>query len=288
MTHRPVPLLVLALIGCAARPEPATSIVTCHDAGALPAPLLEAGNVLLFGEIHGSRELPALFGEAVCSAARAGLPVEVGLEHPRGEQASVDAFLASAGDSSDVGALLAAPFWSRTYQDGRSSRATVALLERLRRLSAAGLPVRVFLFDLDPGDDRTARDEKMAENLAAHVRERPEAIVLALTGEVHAWTSLGAPWNPAFRPMGWHLEQAGIRVRSLGRATPAGTVWICTSAATSDCGERETGATTALPSGRAEGIELLPEEAERGYIGLYGVPTLEASPPAVGEPPRGD
>jgi len=282
-TIRPCVLVLLVFAhGCAglhgvARPAPAGE---CAREAALPDDLLEPGSVLLFGEIHGTAELPRFFGEAVCTAAASGLAVEVGLEVAGAEQPSVDAFLASPGGAADVEALAATDFWSRDYQDGRSSQAMVALLDHMRRLRASGLPLHVFLFDLDPGEDMSRRDEAMAANIAAHARAHPVALTMALTGEVHSWKTRGAPWDPELLPMGWHLDQAGIRVRSLGRATPAGTAWICTGGSPSDCGSKETRATGTLPSGRAAGIELLPEPSPRGYAGMYATSSLTASPPA--------
>ena len=153
------------------------------------------------------------------------------------------------------------------------------LLERVRHLRAQGLPIHVFLFD-GSYTDAAVRDRGMAETIATHVRAHPEALMMVLTGEVHAARGRGSPWDPAFLPMGWHLVERGLRVRSLGRATPAGTVWTCSSASVADCRQRDVKAMGALPSGATSGIELLPELSPRGYDGLYATPTLTASPPA--------
>lgn len=253
----------------------------CGATLSLPKELLVPGGVVLFGEIHGVQELPAVFGDAVCATASSGAPVEIGIEAPKSEQASFDRFLASQGTPSDRTALLATPFWSGAYQDGRRSQARADLLDRLRRMRGAGLPIGVFLFDVDAGDDAGARERAMAENIAAHVRAHPDAVTLVLVGEVHAWKTQGSPWDPGFLPMGWHLVQGGLRVRSLGRATPTGTAWVCTSASPDDCGTIGTKATEPLPSGGASGVELLPAPSARGYDGLYGTTSLTASRPAV-------
>lgn len=279
--------LTVVFQGCASMhsgPQPATArkthLAVCAAAPALPKEPLEPGSVLLFGEIHGVQELPSVFGEAVCSTAASGLAVEVGLEVPKAEQAKVDFFLASSGGPSDVETLLATPFWSREFQDGRSSQARVALLERFRQLRASGIPIHVFLFDINTDQDAAQREKTMSENIAAHVQAHPQALTMVLVGEVHAWKTQGSPWDPNFLPMGWHLEQAGLHVRSLGRSTPAGRAWICSGVSPGDCGSRETKATAVLPSGRTAGIELLPQPSTRGYDGLYGTPTLTPSPPA--------
>jgi hypothetical protein len=287
-------LLTLAMCGCAGMrewrdlaPAPGAQAERCGETVSLPADLLEPGGVVLFGEIHGVQELPAAFGGAVCAAASSGHRIEVGLEAPRGDQPNVDRFLGSPGSPADIEALLGTPFWSSEYQDGRRSRARVDLLDRLRRMRASGLPVSVFLFDIDRGEDESRRERKMADNLEAVVRSHPAEVTLVLIGEVHAWKTPGSPWDPGFKPMGWYLAEAGLRVRSLGRATPAGTAWICTSGSPGDCGSKSTKATRSLPSGRTTGVELFSSPGPHGYDGLYGTATLTASPPAArGNPPH--
>ena len=93
--------------------------------------LIAPGAIVLFGEIHGTEESPAFFGDAACAALARGAAVTAALEIPREERARIDAFLASAGTPDDRRALLAGAFWRRGYQDGRSSRATAAFLDRL-------------------------------------------------------------------------------------------------------------------------------------------------------------
>jgi hypothetical protein len=227
------------------------------------------------------QELPAFFGEAVCSTATSGLPVEIGLEMPRADQAKVDSFLASPGAESDVLALLATPFWSAA-QDGRPSQARVALLQRIRQLRALGLPLDVFLFDADTVNSSADRESKMADNLATLARAHPEALTMVLVGEVHSWKTKGTPWDPEYLPMGYRLAESSINVRSVGRSTPAGTAWTC-SGTTPDgmtCDTKPVPATPSLPSGRTAGIELLPEPSTRGYDGRYATPSLTSSPPA--------
>jgi hypothetical protein len=237
---------------------------------------------VLSGEVHGTQELPRFFGEAVCATATGGLPVEVGLEIPTEDQAVVERFLTSAGGVSDIAALLETPFWTDAYQDGRRSQAMLALLQRLRDLRARGFRLDVFGFDAYKAKSPGTRDAAMAEAIVARARAHPDAVTLALAGEVHAWKAKGTPWNPEFETMGWHLVNAGVRTWSLGRSTPAGQTWVCTGGAPSDCGPQSTPATTPLPGGRTRGIEMLSQPSKRGNDGMYAVPTLTMSPPARG------
>jgi hypothetical protein len=279
-------LLVLGgmAAGCVFRPAVVSEkrqAVACGPGATLPSGVGKPGEVLLFGELHGTEEIPVVFGEAVCAVAREGTPVAVGLEIARSEQAAVDTFLASGGGAAAVEALTGTPHFTRDYQDGRSSRAMLGLLERLRQLRGAGLPLEVLPVDLDPAQRAPDRDRGMADNLAAAARAHPASVTMALVGEVHAWKAKGAPWKKDFTPMGRHLVEMGLPVRSLGRATPAGTAWVCLGAEAKDCGSRKTkAAPDAMPSGRKNGIELLAKPSERGFDGLFATATLTASPPA--------
>lgn len=285
-------LMATLLAGCvtthtAMKPpaQPAASREACAPEAALPKEWTTPGSIVLFGEIHGVKELPSFFGEAVCSAAQSGVPVAVGLEIPVSEQPSIDSFLRSSEQPSDVELLLKGPFWTRKDQDGRSSQARVELLERIRRLRAAGLPVRVFLFDINEGENLDGREKSMALNISNQTRSHASELTLVLVGEVHAWKTKGTPWDEDFLTMGWHLADSGLRVYSLGRSTPDGAAWMCSKEMREDspmsCGPHATHAFQPLASGRTHGIELLSEPSSRGNDGLYAVPTLTESPPAV-------
>ena len=269
--------------GSGTSPSTTNPAPACTAAAPLPEGLLQASGVVLFGEIHGTQEIPSFFGEEVCAAAASPLPIEVGLEVMQSEQTRVDAFLASAGTEADIAALTSGAFWTRDMQDGRSSRAMLGLLDRLRQLKAQGAPLHVFLFDSDDFHNQAERDKGMADNIAAHVRSHPDAVTMALTGEVHAWKTKGAGWDPEFLPMGLHLAGAGVHVVSLGRATPSGTVWTCQGPSPDDCGANGIKPFGAMPSGGTAGIELLPAPGKHGYDGMYATPTLTASPPARSE-----
>jgi hypothetical protein len=289
-------VLVLAFLtsGCSVLrlgSEPIDKIRTdpCKGGAALPAKLLEPGGALLFGESHGTKELPAFFGEAVCWTSGA-LPVQAGLEVPGAEQGRVETFLASPGAATDVEALTAGPFWTTSSPDGRTSKAMVALLDRLRRLRVEGRPIEVFLFDIDDSSDMAGRDRAMADTIAARVGAHAEALTMVLVGNLHAQKNKGTPSDPDFEPMGWHLAGAGVRVVSLNHAAPAGTAWTCQPAPGSapDCGSHAFPGTPPLPSGRTIGIEILAEPTTEGYDGFFATPTMTASPPALQVPTVGE
>jgi hypothetical protein len=124
-------------------------------AGATPvvnalAALLAAGRILLVGEVHGTREMPAAFGDLVAHAVKMGLHVRVGLELPEDLSSS----------------------WT---DDGRSSKAMAAMRKRVRAL---GVPIFGF--------QRKRGDLDYADVIAREAS--PDTIVIALMGSTHART----------------------------------------------------------------------------------------------------
>ena len=144
---------------------------------------LDGAPMILLGELHGFEAVPAFAVDLACRMATAGKPVMLALEIPRQEQDRIDAFLASKGDPTNEAALLAGEFWRRPFQDGRSSRARLALLEAVRAFRAKGVRIRVVAVD-DAAVPGPARDEAMASGLLA--ARRPGEIAVLLAGDLHA------------------------------------------------------------------------------------------------------
>ena len=248
----------------------------CAPPAAL-GPLLKPGHVLLLGEMHGTVESPAFTSAVVCSALERGLEVVVGLEIPYHEQGLFDAFLASDGGEPAERSLLASEFWTRAYQDGRSSEAMLGLVRDLRDRLARGAPLRLVLFD----EQVQGRDAAMAARLAAAIERVPNAFVVALSGNLHARIARGSPWDESFEPMGMLVRArlTGRSVVSLDVSASGGNAWYCTTADAETCGERAVRGRDVEPLG----VRLSPG-ASPHYSGRYSVGELHASPPAVRAP----
>jgi RND family efflux transporter MFP subunit len=229
--------------------------------------LMRAGALVLLGELHGTREIPLLAGALACRAAHRGLRVQLGLELPSADAHALQSFL-----QGEPAPLLAAPRWTSAEQDGRTSEAMLVLLEQLRALRAQGLQVEPFFFDPGPHPDWNVRDQHMAEAVLARARSDPQALVLVLTGDLHARTVPGLPWDSQALPMGVHLRQARPDTVSLLVRHGGGSAWICKPecAAAQVGGEPEPG----------RGLSRWPTDA-RGHDGAYAVDVITASPPAV-------
>jgi hypothetical protein len=180
-----------------------------------------ASALTLVGELHGNVESPAWVGSVACALARSG-EVVVALEMSRSEQHRISMFMRSAGAPSDQSALVAGPFWRG--QDGRASEAVVSLLERLRRMAAAGASVSVTA--IDDWKNPAGRDAAMASALRELRTVRPDARVIALMGNLHARSNPREPSKgPDDHPVGYLLRD--LKPLSVLVEYSGGFTWAC-------------------------------------------------------------
>lgn len=151
----------------------------------------EAGahRIVVIGEMHGTREAPAVMAALSERYAKEG-PLLVALEVWRTEHAALSAYMSSDGGSSARGHVRAQPFWDRAPEenDGRRTEDMLDLLEALRRLRVGGYDVAVVPFDIGPDAfvDSAARSRDMATHLRTAFNALPRGRMVVLTGNVHA------------------------------------------------------------------------------------------------------
>lgn len=181
---------------------------------------------VVVGEAHGTRELPEAFGDLVCNLARDGRPLTVGLEFLPSEQAALDAYLGSDGGAEAASRLLESPGWGDRH--GRASEAIFQLVERLRLMRRAGSDLAVTAFD-HPTETSAGtsalREETMARLLLEARAQRPEALVVALTGVGHAGRGPWTSFDPPFPSMTQHLATETTLTVNFARA--GGEAWAC-------------------------------------------------------------
>jgi hypothetical protein len=234
------------------------------------APLPGAGQLwslpelrfVLVGEMHGTTETPAVFADLVCAARAAKRPIVAAVElHDR---RAVDLFLASG----DRVSLLSSEEWKG--RDGRTSAAMLSLFDRLRALKAGGIVSSVVAFSIARAGEPSAVEERMATALLQAAGQSPGALVIALTGNVHA-SKAAIPQIGPYRLMASFLPAA--QTISLLVADRGGQAWNCQS---DGCGPHP-----LKSSGESErGVTLTsPRSAYDGVLST-GLPAT-ASPPAV-------
>jgi len=269
-------LSTAALFLTAALPSATDAAETaCHSIPGAAA-LLRPGAIILLGELHGTAEAPQAVAELACEALAAGRRVIVGLELPQADQGNADDFMTSQGTTADRQRLLAGEFWQRGYQDGRTSAAMLELHARLGALAATSGDLDVVYID-DPAQP-ASRDHAMAQRILAARSATPEALIIALTGNLHNRLTRGTRWNPDHEPMGLFIarEVPAADLVSLEMTYGSGSAWICQGSQAADCGVAELG---GRPAG-GDGIVLQRDASDPSVSGSLYLGPITASPPA--------
>jgi hypothetical protein len=232
---------------------------------------------IVMGELHGTAETPSAFGDLVCLAAASRRPIVVVLERPETEQPEIDTYLKSDGGADAQAELTRAPMWHGRFQDGRSSRAYLALIERLRVMAQAQMIAGVIAAQPNkaPPIDAAHYERNMAQ-MVETAGASSETLALMLVGNIHAMTKpVTPPGSASYIPMAGLLPQAGTR--TLNAISNGGAAWNC-SGSPMVCAAHTNGYDGKE---RLRGIVMTSDPASP-YSGSFnlGVPST-ASPPVI-------
>jgi len=247
------------------------SSTTCAALDAVPPAVLDAP-FLVFGEVHGTREVPAFVAAYLCAAAKAQRRIALALEYPAGEQHALDAFMASGGKEQDVRRLTGTAFWSRDRQDGRTSAAMLRMLDSIRALRTSNADIKVVAID---GDGAPAgRDAFMAGKLRTELDGGADRQLLLLIGGLHAVRTKGNRFNPHYESAVYLL--ADKRPLALTVGTSGGTAWVCQGPTPASCRATNWDINRVSPAPRTA-FSLVPPSSQ--FDGVFFVGATTASPP---------
>ncbi|EIL88112.1 hypothetical protein UU9_13388 [Rhodanobacter fulvus Jip2] len=237
--------------------------MNCSEPDGLPR-----GKLLLFGEMHGSKETPALIAQLACFLSK-HQEVAIGLEIPSRDQPLIDAYLASRGTNASREKLMSSVFW-KTDRDGRSSAAMFELIDAIRDLKEHGRAIDLFAFDDQPGTT-LERNVAIANGIRRFVKEHREAKVVALMGNIHAMQDPMNIGKEKLVPSGYLLKD--LTPISILVTYPKGTIWACMP----DCRKHDLSPRTPVagPAGFKNGATL------DGYSRMFLLNSITASPPAI-------
>lgn len=226
----------------------------------------KAVNIVMFGEYHGTSEMPNIVAQAICASVRrdSKRPVVLALEMPTDEQADLDLYLMSDGSKAACERLISAEGWR--LSDPRRTQAVLSLIETVRSLRQQH-PVRVLAFDGKPQPGTSPdREAAMAEALARAAGEDSRPMVIVHTGAGHADKQGFTSRVPPFAAAAGRLPPK--QVITLAFARVGGSFWGCASAD----GDRSRGCgAQAMPAReplRSPGI-VLDKGARDGFDGIY-------------------
>lgn len=273
---------IALLAGCLSAARPALVPPPVDGSGGAVELLAQAmGNrpLVLLGEMHGTREIPALVADLVADRLGSGERVVLALEIGEREQPAVDRYLSSGGTAADRAALLAGEHWTEPTHDGRDSRAMYDLIERMRLARTDGRDIAVLPFDAGGPD----RSRSMADRIRQAVSRHPQARTVVLAGNVHAMTA-PPPWpmldegKPVAPPMSMGRLLGDLSPLSIHITAPSGAYWTCVAGV---CGPQPAGSGPVPPR-----PQLRVERADQPWRRTLVLPSFSASPPAVQAEPR--
>jgi hypothetical protein len=239
--------------------------------------------VIWVGEMHGTVEMPAMFGDLVCIASTRGRPVVVALERSQNDQALWDDFMTSDGTQADRDKLLNGV--DSKSQDGRSSEAMFVLAERLRKLKHQGRIIGVQLIvapkrlDSDQSHFLAEHEAGMAHSVMEARRKQPDALVLVYSGMVHAQNSV-SPFDSSLRVAASLIpETERISMDLIG---DSGEFWACTDRCKIQAYEGSDHPRGVLLASEAKSIDDASRAYATGYdvVGYIGM-KLTASKPVA-------
>jgi len=240
-----------ALLAALTMATPAAQ-ASCH--AAIKARLPQLGTVI-FGEIHGTKEIPAYFAACVREFADRGETIRVFLEFDAADTEHTAQYLRGEIDEA---ALLSSRRWSG--QDGRSS---IAMLDLHRALK--GQDVVGFL----PERGAAGSNAGMGE---IFLRQRlASGYNLVLTGDDHARLRPGK--EDGYVPFGQYVQARAKNVLSLRARYSGGTAWTCMPYCEANPMPRNG---PALPM-----QQISFASKDKAFTGHFSVGAISASPPAV-------
>lgn len=235
--------VVLASAGSAIATQPAINKTPdCTPQSQLDVSQIKQ-QIVLVGEVHGTKELPEFTSGLVCSLLKDGRSVILALERFAEEQEHLQRYIESDGNAADRAALLGVHMWASRWQDGRSSEAMFALVEDIRKLRKSGQRVGILAMQhldnlkvpmtkaesahLSPADNdiySRINDRSMADSLLfASVLYRKYTIV-GLAGYKHTSTKKGSSRDADYLPMG-HVISSMAPTFIIGVRHGGGEFW---------------------------------------------------------------
>ncbi len=258
---------------------------------------------VVFGELHGTTEAPALIARIICAEAMKSRRVLLAVEHSSWQNAAWQ----------EAWALPHAAFrqalpdlgW-RGHDDGVASAAMLALVTGAHALKEKGAAIDIVAFNGTRDDAQRARfadlpsqgphEAAQAENIAEAAARKNYDRVIVLVGNLHAEIAPLSIGGPEFDPMAARLRGYGS-VLSLGMRHAGGESWSCQFAPGTKLtpGQEVTndmiicGASRAGAEGSTERPPHIPHitvgkpadpQLERRFDGTFWLGPISASPPA--------
>ena len=252
---------------------PNAAATSCEPIPGLESEEISKARFLVFGELHGTTEVPAFVGDVACLVS-GKRPVIVAIELPVVDEERTNAFVHSKGAKSDIDRLLQTGAWGGTHQWGATSIAMFRLVERVRILREHGRRISLAHFmPVVTGEVPQSTYETLtADELNKIAARNPNAIVVVLTGNIHARRTELTSMDSVM-PAVAHLPASDVL--SFNMRGSGGAAWNCQS---DGCGPHKLG---EIPPLKPKGLYRT-NSANTAYDGEFSVgKPFTPSPPAT-------
>lgn len=203
-------------------PRTADARETCTPLEGADTILSQPGkDIIVVGDYHGTTEIPRLVFDIICHGAEEKGPIQIGLELPVSLRPALNDYLGSSGDSASRAKLAAA---LEPLQDGRGSRAMMALLESIRQLRVSGADLHVTPFQPVQDTPGSTYEKDMADAVVVGASSSDAVLSIVYVGNVHAMR-VPLPQQPDVAPMASFLP-AG-RTLTFNTVSYFGSAWGC-------------------------------------------------------------
>ncbi len=234
--------------------------------------LLTKHKVVMFGEQHGTKEIPKTFGNLVChtltKVENKSSKIAVMLEIQQELQPSLDLYLDGKISQQK---FLSHPVWSPKWQDGRFSMAMLALIDQLKSLRQQ-YPgqLDVWLIDaLKTNQPSVDKNAVMAENFNRRLSNGYEKTLL-LVGNYRNRINLSQGSSMATNIKEFNPLTLTIKAQ-------VGSYWACMGPTAEGCKANHFDKKQVA---KTEGVVIFKDK--QLYHGAYQFNRLTFSPPAVG------
>ena len=225
---------------------------------------LPSHGVIIFGEIHGTTELPAFFLDCVQEFHRNNERVQIFLEFPT----DIDVLLKEyVQEKISLTKFISESHWKKN--DGRASIAMLNLINEVKNTGLGNIPI----FAIDASKYVENRDAEMMSNFMKSFSSDSYNIVLV--GNLHAQLKAYHRGTKIITPFASLLKGKISEIASFRAAYPAGSAWVCTP----DCGLKNI-------DKNDDEFEEFPinnvywGKVEVKYSGVFKVGSISASSPA--------
>lgn len=225
---------------------------------------LPSHGVVIFGEIHGTKELPAFFLDCVQEFHNNNERIQIFLELPTDIDAILKEYLQGKASLTE---FISEPHWKKN--DGRASIAMLGLLSEIKNTGLGHLPI----FAIDVSKYVENRDSEIMINFMKNFS--PDSFNLVLVGNLHAQLTAYRRGKTIINPFASLLKGEIADTVSLRAAYPAGSAWACTP----DCGLKNIDENDG-EFGRFPINNVYWGGSQIKYSGVFKVGSISASPPA--------